>query len=835
MRKARPRIITPLGHPIATNTVTFPPIGATRRVAAGPMSPTFLTQPSIVSDGTPAFGETLTGVDGTVDVGTITARAWLRNGSPISGATGATYTLAEADIGANIAFRNTATAAGGDATATSAAVGPIAGFTLPALTSAKFNGDSRTAGSGDYINNAGSVSVSVGMYGVASAGLIQSLAGNPFLLRQGFQHGVGASTSRAHEERDKSTSIATTGNPALADTGIAADANFSFRSDGAATALTQAGAHVFSVSVGVNDNGGSAGAFYNAPSTAWQTLRTIARIADAYGAAGKVWYLGNEFPRGDSYYTMEQRTVSGGTCTAANTTNFLDGESFGTTGVIGLFASGLPRPLTKVASAPAQDEYTVTSGGLYTFGGTAPTTVWLSYNASPAGGRNATYDQLRIIKEFCESSAPNFVSTVNGVNYGIPGLRFGRPWVRVVDTFGALVNPASGAAQLPKPGTYDSLQLHNLGYGQYLAGKAFAAAIAADYPTRPDRSGKPTRNNWFAARGLGTGTAFSGTLPPTMRSAFTGGPVPTLVARNGVVIGSVDPGTGAITGTAGSGIVSGTLNFATGVWSITFAANSDMPANAQLWFEQDIGNYDVAAFTEGSIGRNAAMNGLLDPFTAVGTNLTVVNGSSSITGIASTAIPYGYTLINPALDAAIVAGTAVAAVTNGTDADGFPMFLFDLQGRHSAAMLPSLSTSNIANFGGRVTPGDQVLFGANVRHARHPSIGKHYGNNGYTGQIMINLSTPLARPSPTGPRNVTSLSSRVHDAGTGLYQVDEQIMRDEGGTWDQYRVAALLDTTGAAFNTAQGTIFLTRSVANVPIAVRIGVGRVQARRRNDVA
>lgn len=55
-------------------------------------------------------GQTLTGVNGAFNGSpTITVvRAWLRNGTPIAEATGATYVLAEADEGAVIRFRNTA-------------------------------------------------------------------------------------------------------------------------------------------------------------------------------------------------------------------------------------------------------------------------------------------------------------------------------------------------------------------------------------------------------------------------------------------------------------------------------------------------------------------------------------------------------------------------------------------------------------------------------------------------------------------------------------------------------------------------------------------------------
>lgn len=90
-------------------------------------APSWSVQPSI--SGTPTVGETLTGSDGTISNGTVSARAWLRDGTPISGATGATYILVEADEGEEISYRVSASGAGGSAQATSSAVGPVAGGT----------------------------------------------------------------------------------------------------------------------------------------------------------------------------------------------------------------------------------------------------------------------------------------------------------------------------------------------------------------------------------------------------------------------------------------------------------------------------------------------------------------------------------------------------------------------------------------------------------------------------------------------------------------------------------------------------------------------------------
>jgi hypothetical protein len=199
---------------------------------------------------------------------------------------------------------------------------------------------------------------------VGSFGLVQPMIGNKFLFKQGFMKAVGATTTRAQQERDQTPSTAITGNPAFTDTGIAGDAQFSINSDGADTALTHSGSLVLSASESVNDQSGSAAAFYNNPQPVWRTLRAMAEKADAYGAAGKLFVTGNEMPDGDCYFTNEVRTVTNGTATALHTTNFVDGDSFGAPPVRGIFASGRPRVMTKVSSSPGQDQYTVTSDSM---------------------------------------------------------------------------------------------------------------------------------------------------------------------------------------------------------------------------------------------------------------------------------------------------------------------------------------------------------------------------------------------------------------------------------------------------------------------------------------
>lgn len=112
-------------------------------------APTFTAQPSIASDGTPQVGEQLTGNDGTISNGSVSARQWLLSGTAISGATGATYTpTATGDH----AYRVTATGAGGTATATSAAVSVAAATPTPTVSRQVAEGDSITAAAGTYAN-----------------------------------------------------------------------------------------------------------------------------------------------------------------------------------------------------------------------------------------------------------------------------------------------------------------------------------------------------------------------------------------------------------------------------------------------------------------------------------------------------------------------------------------------------------------------------------------------------------------------------------------------------------------------------------------------------------
>lgn len=81
-------------------------------------APVFTSLPSIA--GNARSGQTLTAHDGTVSNGAVTTRQWLRGTTAISGANGATYLVADADVGTTLALRETASGPGGTVTATSA-------------------------------------------------------------------------------------------------------------------------------------------------------------------------------------------------------------------------------------------------------------------------------------------------------------------------------------------------------------------------------------------------------------------------------------------------------------------------------------------------------------------------------------------------------------------------------------------------------------------------------------------------------------------------------------------------------------------------------------------
>jgi hypothetical protein len=123
--------------PVAvTQGSTTSPINA----ALVPKRPIEATAPNV--SGTPAVGATLTCSNGTwtgSPAPTFT-HLWLRNGSPIAGATGSSYVVQAADQGAGLACRVTATNKSGSAAAVSntLTVTPLVAHPLPIITRTPF-------------------------------------------------------------------------------------------------------------------------------------------------------------------------------------------------------------------------------------------------------------------------------------------------------------------------------------------------------------------------------------------------------------------------------------------------------------------------------------------------------------------------------------------------------------------------------------------------------------------------------------------------------------------------------------------------------------------------
>lgn len=110
------------GSTVTITVTTTPPVTP---------APSFSAAPTVT--GTPQTDSVLTAADPSVANGTITAREWDRNGTPIAGATGTSYTVTDADFSAAITYKISASGAGGSTTAASAAkTGALFATVLPA-------------------------------------------------------------------------------------------------------------------------------------------------------------------------------------------------------------------------------------------------------------------------------------------------------------------------------------------------------------------------------------------------------------------------------------------------------------------------------------------------------------------------------------------------------------------------------------------------------------------------------------------------------------------------------------------------------------------------------
>lgn len=717
-------------------------------------------------------------------------------------------------------------------------------FVPPALTTAKVDGDSRSQNMGGRsVTGPGGGFTATGGYGngYSATGLIQPICGNKWIHDEGYLHAVGATSTKTMQYRSQTTDIDSTlpgdltANPGYVFSGSVqpAEAEWSILSDSLFTVVTQPGHHVFLL-CSVNDTATN----YNTPFTNSVSLTIIGQYLDALGAAGKMVYLANELPRGDSYYQMEAHGAAASITVTNNAfpANFQDGDSFGDIGVVGWAGAGtLPVPFTKVGSAPGQNQYTV-AAGVYAQGGTARQ-VWINYNATPTGGRTNNTATGRVMNDWFNSSAANFVSSL-GDNYGVPGCQYQRPYVHVFDSWGALLDPAhAGGSNIPLPATFDILQLHPSMPAAARYAAALKTAFDADYPSAPSLELRPIYNNWYIARHNGLLGNQTGTLPPSMRIAKAG-----LLSGSGVPFASVDA-SGNVTPIAGnpafvdSNPANSFFNFSTGAWKVHYTASGFFSNGTQIWFEQDIGNYDLVNMVEGTIGRNCLMNGMMDGFTAVGFNLPAVNGTSTVTGITAAMIPYGWGITGAGLNTAIAAGNAAITVGQETWGDGYPRFFIEIEGVHTATMNIQFQSATVNAPLARL---QQARFQSGLRqmYAKHSTNGHLYGtfSNTLTGNInQVPSINRLASGRPSANTTVSGLATRTVDGGAAMYVSDAFLAVPffGGNSSDLYRLAPLSDLTGNNGSTTTLTQLLLNT-NNVPIAIRYGMGQAQLRSRSDI-
>ncbi|MBJ7470110.1 MAG: hypothetical protein JHD16_02365 [Solirubrobacteraceae bacterium] len=170
--------------------------------------PAVVTAPTLTSsNAAPALaapGDTLTCGDGTWTDAASFARAWKRDGQPISGQSGTTYTVVEADLGTAIVCTVTATGPGGDTPADTGAISvpaaPVVTFTSPGATTAE-----RTA-SVAYTASAGTTVLSckldtLALEGCANGRVLTGLrnGARTFSLTVKNAAGVTATMTRAFE------------------------------------------------------------------------------------------------------------------------------------------------------------------------------------------------------------------------------------------------------------------------------------------------------------------------------------------------------------------------------------------------------------------------------------------------------------------------------------------------------------------------------------------------------------------------------------------------------------------------------------------------------------
>lgn len=680
---------------------------------------------------------------------------------------------------------------------------------VPNPTGMAFMGDSRTA-FGLGVNVSGTTWSSTQAHGQAVSGWLQHEGGNRILRAPGGMYAYASSTTLRQVNALASASVATTGNPAQALTGASsnADAVFNPLSNGEYSVLDNPANVVVYLPAGTNDK---SSAYYSgvAPNPI-KSMELIAGILDDLQAAEKIVLLGNEMPSGYNMAWAEAKTLAGTTTTPTNTTGFVDGESFG---IVGVIDGDTNTPMTKVVGAPGVGQYSLT-GTTYTFNATHPSKVFLAY----AYGPGATGVYQFTLHEWLQSAAANFVGS-NGTDYGVPGALYGRENVFSLDTWGAIADPATtGTATLAKKGSLSD-PVHPGQYAGLLAGRAFSDLVDNLWPSLGSEARRPTKNNWRATLASGTlGTVFQqltlNPLPGVMGALplTPGAQRVRLVSNLGTWIG-VDDGAGKIVGT-GFDTTPGrcTIDYATGVIKLYFAAPANTTAASNIIVEQD--------------AENILVNGLFDP--AQGT----VARPAGITG---QDLPSGWSML--ALNSELVTALGLGKAAGGIDIalaqvtapDGTPGIQFTIDGNPGGG-LPSLTINPAASlyqpqFRFNAANPDNFRSGVNARLEAGPN-GHLYGVYGVSLSNTLTSSTNFTRAY-----NASSLNAVSGSVGGGSATVPYSDSIIASGPLDMELLIDELSTAGMTPSglTWRASVSLT---PNAPNSCKVTFWAASTRIRN---
>jgi hypothetical protein len=411
-------------------------------------------------------------------------------------------------------------------------------------------------------------------------------------------------------------------------------------------------------------------------------MLNIAAMLDAYGVVGKTVFLANEIPTGVALGYNETYTVpaGGGTYTTAHAATYAKDW----------YVSYLPTPggtkdgvtLTKVASNPGAGQYSVTAGA-YTFSAAdAGARVLVNYYWYASGkGGNTPYHVA--VHNWLSSRAANFVDTGNtNIDYGIPGALYGRPWVVSVDTWGAMADPS---APTQNDGRVLTDGLHPSVTGCMVIAEAFAEQIRKHLPSADfsHLATMPTTYVGTPSSGLGNGVikTFTGTYPKTPISSGTFS-----ITAAGIV---ASDNNGSL---AGAGVTTGTINYSTGAYSVTFDAAPAL--NTPVVVTADSGQLLVNNFLY--FAGSGSVTSILGCSTECqnSDNLTSSNGTGKpaifTTSLDSTTGGSAGPLATGAMK--------IDIVENDTSSDGYPELVVKLSGMTGSSKLTlTLSQPAIKN------------------------------------------------------------------------------------------------------------------------------------------